>query len=410
MTNAYFNITAQNALTILRQNNGEIAAAGKALSTGLRVADASDNASIWAISQGFSSDLAEYSALGDGLSLGASTVAVGRAGAESVVGMLQNIKTEIISATGTNALTSANQSAIDGYVAQIEGVVASASFNGVNLLQNNLSSTPNGFSVLASLDSATGAPQSINVDYQDLQTDTATFGNGSVTLTNYFSNAGGSVGASSSLAVDIASGGVTYGASYRVTIEGTGAHAFGGAQSFEYVARNGDTAADVAGALYESISDYVDANNLSSSISLTSNLSSGGFTINNLDGADALTVTNAAFSGGAAGGSLAELKSIDVTTAGGRDAALQTIDTLIDRATNAAAALGSSETRINAQTDFLTDLSAAVSAGMSSLIDADMEAESARLAAAEAQRDLALYLMSIANAQPNRLLDLLRQN
>ncbi len=410
MTSAYFNVTAQNALSILTRNNRQIAEAGKAVSTGLKVVDASDNASLWAISQNFQSDLVEYSALSDGLSLGASTVAVARAGAESIVDLLNDIKTEIINSTATDATVDANQSAIDGYVSQIESVVSTASFNGVNLLQNRLSSSSTSYSVLSSIDSDSGSSQSINVDYQDLQTDTATFGGGAVTLTNYFGDAGGTVAVSSSLDIDIVSGGVDYGSSYRVTLEGGGAHAFGSSQSFEYVARNGDTRSDVATALYDEIGDYIEANDLSSSVTVSLDATNGQLTINNLDATNTLDVTNAAASGGAAGGALEALAAIDVTTASGRSSALATIETLIDRATNAAAALGASETRIETQSAFLSELSAVVSSGLSSLVDADIEAESAKLAAAEAQRELSLYFLSIANADPKRLIDLFRQN
>jgi flagellin len=97
-----------------------------------------------------------------------------------------------------------------------------------------------------------------------------------------------------------------------------------------------------------------------------------------------------------------------VTTQGAIDTFLNTVQTALDSLTDGAAALGALKTRIDMQDDFSSKLSDAIKSGVSRLVDADMEEESARLSALQTQQQLAVQSLSIANSGSQQLLSLFR--
>lgn len=410
MTTAFLGAAAQSALHVLRSANQEAVRAQGALTSGLRVADASQNAGLFAVAEGFRSQVGGLAAIADSLELGAATVSVGRAAAEEATNRLTDIKTEIINAAAVGADTAAIQTAIDGLVTQIEGVVAAANLNGVNLVQNRLAADGATFSVLSAVSTSGGvtSTRSITVSAQDLQTTAQTFGGVAAATNTFFSNTGATIAAGGSATIAITPSAVANGASFAVILQGDGANAFGASQRFEYVARPGDAAGDVAAALATEINNHIGANGLSAGATVTADTGAGALTIANpdADGADTLTFSTDAATNGVAGGGLADLTGIDVTTSAGRDTALVVIESLLATATAAAAALGSSESRINAQLSYTSSLTNSVNAGIDALVGADLEEESARFQAAQAQAALAREMLAIANQERDRLLTL----
>ncbi|MDP9569937.1 MULTISPECIES: flagellin N-terminal helical domain-containing protein [Agrobacterium] len=116
-------------------------------------------------------------------------------------------------------------------------------------------------------------------------------------------------------------------------------------------------------------------------------------------------------SGVGSGGILNAVMTIEltsVTTQGQIDTFLNTVQTALDNLTDGAAALGALKTRIDMQDDFSSKLSDAIKSGVSRLVDADMEEESARLSALQTQQQLAVQSLSIANSGSQQLLSLFR--
>ncbi|MEM8755377.1 MAG: flagellin, partial [Pseudomonadota bacterium] len=74
----------------------------------------------------------------------------------------------------------------------------------------------------------------------------------------------------------------------------------------------------------------------------------------------------------------------------------------------AQAALGTSEKRIEIQNDFMGTLIDSFKSGIGSLVDADLEAASARLQALQVQQQLGTQALSIANQSPQSILALFR--
>jgi flagellin len=95
----------------------------------------------------------------------------------------------------------------------------------------------------------------------------------------------------------------------------------------------------------------------------------------------------------------------DTTTAA---TALGEIETFLTTAIDGAAALGASAKRIDDQNVFVGKLTDAMKSGIGALVDADMEAASARLQALQTQQQLGVQALSIANQAPQTILSLFR--
>lgn len=89
-------------------------------------------------------------------------------------------------------------------------------------------------------------------------------------------------------------------------------------------------------------------------------------------------------------------------------ALLDTIESAMQTAVDAAAAFGSAQKRVDIQQDFLKTLVNNLETGIGTLVDADMNEESARLQALQVQQQLGIQALSIANQAPQSLLSLFR--
>jgi flagellin len=88
--------------------------------------------------------------------------------------------------------------------------------------------------------------------------------------------------------------------------------------------------------------------------------------------------------------------------------ALGEIETFLQTAIDGAAALGASAKRIEGQNDFVSKLTDAMTLGIGTLVDADLEESSARLQSLQVQQQLATQSLSIANQAPQAILSLFR--
>ncbi|ALG88986.1 MULTISPECIES: flagellin [Actibacterium] len=197
---------------------------------------------------------------------------------------------------------------------------------------------------------------------------------------------------------------LTFSASANVK-EGDGYQMSVGGTAYTYVAGKGETFEDVARGLKAA----VDGGKIADVTTQVAQNDSGQWTlkVDNNSGSSVALARSAA-EGGTASGGLFGLGGIDVTTDAGADAALGTIETLIDNAIDASAAFGSVEGRIGTQNDFIGKLTDALKTGIGSMVDADMEAASARLQALQVQQQLGTQALSIANQAPQNILSLFR--
>jgi flagellin len=136
---------------------------------------------------------------------------------------------------------------------------------------------------------------------------------------------------------------------------------------------------------------------------------------------DAVSVTTASYdiptyalfdsvdAGVGTGGILGDTMDIDLTAITTTDEIadlLSTVETALASMTIGGAALGALTTRIDLQADYAGKLSDAIEEGVSRLVDADMEEESAKLSALQTQQQLAIQSLSIANSSSQNLMTL----
>jgi len=88
--------------------------------------------------------------------------------------------------------------------------------------------------------------------------------------------------------------------------------------------------------------------------------------------------------------------------------ALETVETALGKLTTGAATLGAAKSRIDTQESFISKLSDSVEKGVGTLVDADMNKESARLSALQVQQQLGVQALSIANSSSQSILSLFR--
>lgn len=412
MSSILTNNGAMVALQTLKSINSSLENTQGEISTGQSVSTAKDNAAVWAIAKTMEADVKGFQGISDSLNLGQSTVAVARSAAETVTELLTDIKGKVVAAQEENVDRAKIQTDIDALRDQIGAVVGAAQFNGLNLLSNTDTEEGSGsINVLASLDrSSSGVTASdIVVGKQDLGTSAAVAGTVSVDQGD-----AGTVGAAATATVasfaEATAGGITAGDTFQFTTGGAVALT---ADVF-VVARDGDSLDDVTSNLVDALNtqateDGLDVtfatNDTSGEIEMTNNTAAGiavvagDFQQSALDGSEA---------DGTIGGGLEALSEIDVTTQDGVDAALESIEGLLQTAIDSASAFGSVQGRIETQTDFISSLTDSLKSGIGTLVDADMEEASARLQALQVQQQLGVQALSIANQAPQQLLSLFR--
>ena len=208
----------------------------------------------------------------------------------------------------------------------------------------------------------------------------------------------GVIEAEGSVVIDIVGGTVSEGDTFTVNV---------GGEEITYTAADGDTQAEVAAGLKSRI-DAAEIEGLSTEVgedgdnaTLTLTASDAGSIDVNLG---ALASTNVAV----AGGGLAALSTLSVSTAAEATTALGTIDDLLDKAISAATTFGSGQKQIEGQNEFVQNLVDSMTSGIGSMVDADIEAASAKLQALQVQQQLGVQALSIANSAPQTLLSLFR--
>ncbi len=405
MSSILTNTSAMVALQTMKSINHNMNKTQSEISTGKSVANAKDNAAVWAISKVMESDVEGFKGISDSLNLGSSTLTVAREASETVTDLLTQIKGKIVAAQGSNVDRTKIQTDIDALKGQIDSVVGAAQFNGLNLIDGSQTS----IDVLSSLDrSGAGVTSSsITVNAQNLST-------GAYAANDVFgASTGGTVSTDAdTFVLTLDQGGGTD----DITIQdGATAWAAGdkismriGDKTASYTVSTNDV---TSGA--NSIADLV-AVGMKNAIDA---LGISGLTVDYDSGTPGqLAFTNAgtkdlSVSGqfkNAASGGLGALASIDVTTSAGAATALGSIEAMVQTSIDAASEFGSSQKRIEIQTDFVGKLSDALKAGIGTLVDADMEETSARLQALQVQQQLATQSLSIANQQPQNILALFR--
>ncbi len=405
MSSILTNTSAMVALQTMKSINHNMNKTQSEISTGKSVANAKDNAAVWAISKVMESDVEGFKGISDSLNLGSSTLTVAREASETVTGLLTQVKGKIVAAQGSNVDRTKIQTDIDALKGQIDSVVGAAQFNGLNLINGSQTSVD----VLSSLDrSGTGVTSSsITVNAQNLST-------GAYAANDVFgASTGGTVSTDAdTFVLTLDQGGGTD----DITIQdGATAWAAGdkvsmriGDKTASYTVSANDVtsgANTIADLVAVGMKNAIDALGVSG---LTVDYDSGSPGLLSFTNAGTKDLSVSGQFKNASSGGLGALASIDVTTSSGAATALGSIEAMVQTSIDAASEFGSSQKRIEIQADFVGKLSDALKAGIGTLVDADMEETSARLQALQVQQQLATQSLSIANQQPQNILALFR--
>jgi flagellin len=413
MSSILTNNSAMVALQTMKGINSQLAETQSQISTGKSVASAKDNAAVWAISKVMESDVQGFKGISDSLSLGSSTVSVARKAAEAVTKLLTEVKGKIVAAQEDNQDRTKIQTDIDALVDQINTVVGSAQFNGLNLVNGSRTSVD----VLSSLDRDSSGATTV-VSASKIGIDAKNLSTGNYVANNVFSaTTNGTISTDADtfvLTLDKAGGtdGITIANGTNAWLAGDKISIRIGEKEASYTITANDVDTTNT-SLTTTVPDMI-AIGLKNSID---SLGISGLTVN-FDSANPGALefvndgtTDLSVSGqykNANSGGLGALSSIDVTTAANATTALGTIETMLDTTIDAAASFGSAEKRIMIQKDFVGELSDALKSGIGTMVDADMEAVSARLQALQTQQQLATQSLSIANQQPQNILALFK--
>ncbi|CAN2533796.1 Flagellin [Methylocapsa aurea] len=301
MSSILTNPSAITALQSLRATQMALANTQKEVSTGLKISSATDNASTWSIAETMKSDQGVLSTIGDSMTVSSSLLNIAQTAVTNTISVLNNIKSAVAQAAQPGADTAKIGTSLTGLSNQLKSIVASASFNGLNILDGSQSN----FAFIASYTDGGGSTAS-SLNTINL-TATALIGGGGV------------------------SPAVAAGSGILEASQGTGATA---ATDFTNLS----------------------ATDVSSSSIITDSL------------------TNA--------------------------------DKAISDLTKYAAQIGATQTTITGQAAFVKTLNEALTNGVSSLVDADMNEASTRLQALQTQQQLGVQSLSIANQNSQIILKL----
>lgn len=138
MTSILTNAGAITALQSLRGVSSDMLDAQSATSTGMRIDAADDNAAYWSIATTMRSDNKTISAVVDSLNLSDANVGVAYEGMQSVINVLDDLKSKIVAAKGEGVDRGKIQKEVTQLQEQILSIAQSASFNEVNWLNTDI--------------------------------------------------------------------------------------------------------------------------------------------------------------------------------------------------------------------------------------------------------------------------------
>jgi len=334
MSSILTNASAMTALQTLANTNKNLATTQSRISTGMKVAEASDNAAYWSIATTMRSDNKANDVIASSLGLGGAKLDTAYTAVKDTISVVDQIKEKVLSAKNASADDRAKiQTEISALQKQL-GESVKASYAGSNLLSTDSSkdATQGDFSIVSS----------------------------------YNRNSDGTVSTGS---IDVALKDI------RLVDTGPATDAAG-----DPVPRQGILDKGIA----ITAKDASDGTDVTTSFNiLTLNVADATIDVGGTD--TDITIDNDA---------------IDQMLAGLEKAA--------GGLATAAATLGAANNRVSLQTTLVKSLSDAIDRGIGAMVDADMNAESARLSALQVQQQLGVQALSIANQSTQNILSLFR--
>ena len=339
------NFAAQTALQSLSSINKSMLTTQNRISTGLRVASAEDSAAYWSMATSMRADNKSLSAVNDALGIGAAMIATAYTGMNAAIDVVKEMGKLLVAARQPGVNKADVQTEIDELQNQLRTISKSASIAGENWL----------------------AVDSGSASYQASETIVASFARSAGENGSQVSVGTMSVSVSSFFLLD--------------------ANTDGAAGSD---ADTGSATADALGILGSARLTRADSD-------------TGGVARGSIDAAGTIVIVNYDTA-------TATTAEIDITNASDEEMEdyIQAVDAALTEMTSAATIMGSTKKRIDIQKSFVGSLMDALDRSISTLVDADMNAESTRLQALQVQQQLGIQALSIANSNSQNILSLFR--
>jgi flagellin len=143
MNSVITNAGALVALESLDATNSQLTTTQNRISTGLKVASATDNGATWAVAQNIRSTVGALGAVTDSLNRGISVADVAVSAGQTISDLLNQMKAKALAATDTSATSSDITNYANDFNAlrnQIAKIVSTSDFNGVNMIKTGGSS------------------------------------------------------------------------------------------------------------------------------------------------------------------------------------------------------------------------------------------------------------------------------
>jgi flagellin len=417
MTSILTNGAAMAALQTLRAIDRNLETTQARVSSGLRVETAADNAAYWSIATTMRSDNSALSTVQDALGLGAAKVDTAYEALDSAIATVTEIKSKIVAAYGVGANRNKIQEEITQLQEQLKAIADSASFSGENWLQDYISDggtppseRPVTKQVVASF--TRNASGDVAVKTVDYVLDSKTV---------LYDLNGGKFGILDSQASYIAADEAAV--TVTDTLGADTAYAVQFWTDSQLAALGADTnAADdriyaVGGNTYLRASDSKWVRVVTPAPATTMPVHTYGATSYGyyVTGADTLaerklSVSVSNIDINKLSDVAAEINALDPGAAGTDEDVLGVLESFVDKQllamTSAASSLGSIQSRIDLQENFVASLTDVIDKGVGRLVDADMNEESTRLKALQTQQQLGIQSLSIANSNAENILQL----
>jgi flagellin len=135
MSSINTNLSAMTALQALKSTQTAMNKNQSQISTGLRVGEASDNASYWSIATSMKSDNGALSAVKDSIGQSKAMINTFTSAMDKTLTYLNKMKAGLVSARQPGADLQKIQGEFDAHIAGMKSAAGSAAFNGQNFLQ-----------------------------------------------------------------------------------------------------------------------------------------------------------------------------------------------------------------------------------------------------------------------------------
>lgn len=428
MTSIMTNAAAMAALQTLRMIDKNLETTQGRVSSGYRVETAADNAAYWSISTTMRSDNSALSAVQDALGLGAAKVDTAYEALDSAIDVVKEIKKKLVAAYSVGADRVKIQEEMQQLQEQLKSISESASFSGENWLQERIGNSgtmpveePIVKKIVASfIRTSSGGVEVTTVDYSlDSKTVLFDLSGGKFGILDKEAIFVGADEAK--VFVEKTSGATTTETGYvvkkindadiaalhavtadtntdpNVYSNGTNTYYQVSTNTWVKVSASSTTGAGTQPAYTDGGGNawYYDVGAtpvLASSRSLSFSVTT--LNINNLNSVAGV------MNGMATGGNYTDAEALDVM--------VQFVNTQLEAMTSAASSLGSLQSRISMQDDFVSALMDVIDKGIGRLVDADMNEESTRLKALQTQQQLGIQSLSIANTNAENILMLFK--